>query len=56
MLSLYLYTGVLIYTGAAIARRHTFRNATVPSIVRGAIIGILAWPIGLVLLYISRTR
>jgi len=56
MLALYLYAGVLVYTGAAIARRHTFRNATVASIVRGAVIGILVWPVGLVLLYLSRAR
>ena len=56
MLVGYLLVGVGFYVGAAVKDPRGFSDASAASLIRGLIIGIPFWPIGLIiqLIYVMR--
>jgi len=49
----YLLIGIGFYIGLAITRRDTFQKATVWSVIKGILLGILLWPVGIYVAYKS---
>jgi len=48
----YFAIGLGFYLGVSLCRLDSFKDATVPAILRGFILGLLLWPIGIALLII----
>ena len=48
----YFAIGLGFYLGVSLCRLHSFKGATIMSILRGFILGLLLWPVGIVLLII----
>lgn len=46
----YLLVGLGVWLAASAANMESFRGASVISILRGLLLGLLLWPIGLVVL------
>jgi len=41
--------GVGFYTGVALCNKHTFKEADLMSILRGICLGVLIWPVGILI-------
>lgn len=50
LLAIYLLFGLGVYTGVSVSRLSTFKGASTFSIVKGALLGFLLWPVGLAVL------
>jgi len=48
----YLLVGLGVYLAASASNPNSFKGASLFAIAKGAILGMLLWPIGLVLLYL----
>jgi len=48
----YLMIGVGFYLGLAVCRLNSFRGATFMGILRGAVLGILIWPLAILAVYL----
>jgi len=49
----YLLIGLGVYLSAAAIRFSAFNDASTISIIKGIILGILLWPVGLYILYLA---
>jgi hypothetical protein len=49
ILSYYLIFGIGFYIGLALKDTRSFLNANIESILRGLLLGIIFWPIGLII-------
>lgn len=47
LLGAYLLIGVGVYLGVAASHMETFNGASTFSIIKGAVLGFLLWPVGL---------
>jgi uncharacterized membrane protein (DUF373 family) len=50
---MYIIFGLGFYLGLAMFARETFYKASVFSIIKGIILGIVLWPIGMIYLWID---
>ena len=51
----YLLPGIVFYTVMAIKNRDSFKDASVRSVLRGLIGGILVWPlVAIILIYLNK--
>jgi hypothetical protein len=46
----YLTFGLGFYTAASLFNLHTFKSATPMSVLRGLLLGVLLWPIGVIVI------
>ena len=51
----YLLIGLGVYMGVAAATPDSFAHATAAGIIRGLLLGVIAWPMAVVIVTILRT-
>jgi len=53
MISYYLAVGVGVYLSASASHFNSFKNASTVSIIKGILLGLVFWPIGITILYLE---